>query len=566
MRALTIAAMALVFAYVLSSGWLLALGVAVALWPTSRRTVYVCAAITVAFCLIAPWPGELFASLTLLPFEALAAIYFVALTAMSIRATLIDADAARRIEQARFLTGGRWRTGLGLAAFVFAFLALFRPFPVVGHLALAGSMLVVRHRISHPRNVLAFKWALANGTLALATCALSLAIVEGGARAFISPVLHPNTAYMYDRESIFRFRPNFDGAQRFQLTATESRSVPFHLSSLGLHDVEHGAKKPGEYRIGLLGDSFTMGLTSKLDDTISRQLEGMLADCRPGGSVSVVNLGAAATGPWQQLGLLEERGFDLQPDVIVHQLFLANDVEDTLERTGDHLESFHEAKYEATMRWRTYDRPQFFVDYWLLNHSAAYIAFREAYGAERVHDFWAESVRLFPVYHAEQPPESAPRPAIMEVDLAQWYPKLDAAWARMLDDISATAAECERRGIEYVVYPIPYWHEVMDDTWTRLTENRRDGIVYERGKGRRLLAEELDRRHIAHFSVYQSMHDYPDAAKLFYLHDGHTTPLGNRVIAGAIRDYLVEHGYMRAEAADAAETADQASSRRTAVP
>jgi hypothetical protein len=59
------------------------------------------------------------------------------------------------------------------------------------------------------------------------------------------------------------------------------------MSSIGFRDREYGEKEPGEYRILMLGDSFTVGHAVTNDsDTIPKLLEPILA--QNGSSILII--------------------------------------------------------------------------------------------------------------------------------------------------------------------------------------------------------------------------------------------------------------------------------------
>ncbi len=74
-----------------------------------------------------------------------------------------------------------------------------------------------------------------------------------------------------------------------------------HISSSGLRDVEHSAKKPdGVIRIALLGDSTTEGLQVPLQDTYARVLENQLnRDGKP--KFEVINFACSSYATGQEL-------------------------------------------------------------------------------------------------------------------------------------------------------------------------------------------------------------------------------------------------------------------------
>jgi len=89
------------------------------------------------------------------------------------------------------------------------------------------------------------------------------------------------------------------------------------VNALGLRGPELEARQPGETRILFLGDSLTYGQGVADDETVPVALERALREREPGRAWSVVNAGNRAYGTAQELGLLDELGAEIQPDVVL---------------------------------------------------------------------------------------------------------------------------------------------------------------------------------------------------------------------------------------------------------
>ena len=96
-----------------------------------------------------------------------------------------------------------------------------------------------------------------------------------------------------------------------------------HINSLGLRGPEcELVKRPGTTRVAVLGDSFTLGIGVRDEDTLPAQL-GRALD-RP--DVEVLNFGVSATQTVEQVRYLEGYVLGFEPDVVVLVYFL-NDAE-----------------------------------------------------------------------------------------------------------------------------------------------------------------------------------------------------------------------------------------------
>lgn len=107
------------------------------------------------------------------------------------------------------------------------------------------------------------------------------------------------------------------------------RTIEIHTNSLGFRGPEVPPKKKNELRILALGDSITLGDYADQDKTYPAQLEKFLSEkLSPGRPVTVVNSGVGSIGIDTELSLLVERGFLVEPNVILLGLYL-NDARDS---------------------------------------------------------------------------------------------------------------------------------------------------------------------------------------------------------------------------------------------
>ncbi len=116
-----------------------------------------------------------------------------------------------------------------------------------------------------------------------------------------------------DRQRLYRVKP------------WPNRSI----NSWGYRDREFGAKRPGTYRIVVIGDSFPMGLAVEPTETFPKQLEQQL-----GKGYEVFNLGITGYGPDQEYVVIQEDVLRLHPDLVIWSIFAGNDFGDVV---NDHL-------------------------------------------------------------------------------------------------------------------------------------------------------------------------------------------------------------------------------------
>ena len=429
------------------------------------------------------------------------------------------------------------RTALVALTLISSLLILFRSIPL--WLSLGGAIvgfslsLIVREadgtKKSRQRGKTFFLFAI--------SCVMSLSVLEIGARKFISSGGTDNPLFEPNPEYLFRLKPNAEARRRIVLNFGKKRWVDFKISSQGLRDREYGPKEPGEFRIALLGDSFTMGTAVDMDETLSRLLEKNLKANPQFANVTVINLGTGGTGPWQQAGILRDRGFPLQPDLVIQQLFLGNDLGDTLAHYGKTPRAYTPAWHDRVRQFQHMRYVQYRVDRWLEIHSRGYYALREAVGLANFQRYVLDNLRFLPVPEEPELPPSLTRPAHLEQDLAKSYPDLDFAWDQLLMDLHKIAEDCAARHIGYAVFCIPTHEEISPKQWAATTTTVRDASRYARGKGLRDLYSRLRAESFQTFSVADALYSQPDPDSLYYRADGHLTPAGNAIVAKRIGEF-----------------------------
>lgn len=121
--------------------------------------------------------------------------------------------------------------------------------------------------------------------------------------------------YQPDPPRRYRIAPGFRG--------TITNQVEFHTdvatNSFGLRGPEIGPKHG--LRILALGDSFTFGVGAGQDETWPARLAAILG-------AEVLNAGAPGFGVPDAVAWYERYGVELDPDVVVLAVFLANDLQD----------------------------------------------------------------------------------------------------------------------------------------------------------------------------------------------------------------------------------------------
>ncbi|MBF0594281.1 MAG: SGNH/GDSL hydrolase family protein [Candidatus Omnitrophica bacterium] len=112
----------------------------------------------------------------------------------------------------------------------------------------------------------------------------------------------------------YGYRPGY----KVSYTAQSSANKGFEINRDGFRDIEYPVKKPGNtYRIVILGDSTTAGNgIPLLSDIYAKQLEIMLNQQKDR-HYEVLNMGVGGYQTVQEVELLENRGLNYDPDLVV---------------------------------------------------------------------------------------------------------------------------------------------------------------------------------------------------------------------------------------------------------
>ena len=124
-------------------------------------------------------------------------------------------------------------------------------------------------------------------------------------------------------------------------------SYRYSINSAGARDREFAlAKAPGEYRIIILGDSYTEGVGTAQDSTYPRFLEKDLMEYYRNRKISVYNCGASGSDPFYEYILFRDKLLQYSPDLVIIGIN-SSDIQDVNVRDG--IERF---KADGTVQYR----------------------------------------------------------------------------------------------------------------------------------------------------------------------------------------------------------------------
>jgi len=163
--------------------------------------------------------------------------------------------------------------------------------------------------------------AVQNIVLCLVSFVIAFAGVEGALRLWGSDVLAMGNQYVF-----YKFDPllGWDNLPNSGGRFSRSEfSYPVQINSLGMRDTEVKPKQPGEFRVAVLGDSFTWGVGVSYGERFTEVVEAR----DPG--INALNFGVSGFSPIQYLQQLDNV-FALKPDYVVVTFCLGNDLTDNV--------------------------------------------------------------------------------------------------------------------------------------------------------------------------------------------------------------------------------------------
>jgi len=382
----------------------------------------------------------------------------------------------------------------------------------------------------------------ASMTLFILSAAGALALAEGLVR--LSGVVPPPALEYYQPHpsAIFAHTPGLDAEAR--VVPVEGSETTFHVrtSPSGLRGEDPPMPKPeGEFRVLLLGDSYTFGWGVEEEETIGARLQSLLKEQRDSlaseGSIRILNGGVGGTAPWQALRYLEDSWQQFDIDCVILQTFVSNDVSDTLLRDNRAPRAYAPEWVEQVNSYRYHDDWRIRINRALARHSRLY-----ALVEERVTGRWTflraanhlrfvEPLRLVP----DTPPE--PYAGIYEVDRVDSDPTLDAGFEALAQSIRDIHVFCRERDWHFVVYNIPWPADPA--RFTPLGDNL-TGYEFEMDRGSRRMEALFEQGGYDWVPMIDAFRAHPDPAALMFPHDGHLTPAGCRFVAETFVAWLLE--------------------------
>jgi len=437
-----------------------------------------------------------------------------------------------------------------IAAIALPVFTLFRGFPWPAYLLLAAGYCALFRYLQPfaPVLVKSRRTAAANAVLVFAATIFGFALLELGARYFIKlPPPQPSLQNMMvaDDHALWAPRPNFDMEMSYLTPSGERVPFTLHHSSQGLRGDEVPPKQPGEFRVLMLGDSFTYGWNVSQGEDVPSQLQEILRAAHPNEAITVINMGVPAYAPWQALELLKARGLAFAPDLVILQLFPANDITESLTKFGRTLPAFGQWETHKMFTWWQQQDRAYRLERWLRTHSAAYNVLRESGFGGRGIPGIVYRFRLTRGTGAINVDTGAARTYWLEALRTQWYPELTESWTECQKDVIAIAETCRTNNIEFLAYAIPLnifsdaqWQSAFDESSRKAGEH----IEYEAYRDTKLMEEFFAANKLPWMPLLEPLQATVKPDAYFIPGDGHLNSEGCRFVARLLAEQLAAQG------------------------
>lgn len=311
-------------------------------------------------------------------------------------------------------------------------------------------------------------------------------------------------------------------------------NVTMKTNSLGLRAKNISEKKDNSvYRIVMLGDSFTMGEGVNYEDTFSNLIETYLNKSSKR-KYDVIDCGVESYSPvLEYLQLKEDIGI-LKPDMVIMNFDMSDVLNEYLYRKEgtfgkdsepmavNGFQDFNKARRGAVKRIENWVYRNLFITSALSGLLRKHM--EKPLDIKNV-DLEAAVVRSnrMLLLHTLKEPE---------------FEEFGAIMSEIEDSILRTKKLCDEHGSKFILSAYPWGHQVNDREWI---PGKYDYISKSSEISDRTV-KELERfciqNNIPFFNAFPYFRNYKGEELLYYHHDMHWTPAGNKLMARFIYEAL----------------------------
>lgn len=295
-------------------------------------------------------------------------------------------------------------------------------------------------------------------------------------------------------------------------------------------------KKADTFRILAIGDSFTLGVVPYENNFISIIKRRIREEIN---SIEVYNLGIPATTMRDYLSLFVDEGLELNPDMIIVNIFIGNDIHDSIAKKESSL---------YTLRLFQYLRAIY-----LYNENEA--IWTKRIGADTNAYAYDDNVKTMSdsVYYKLQKDLF-----IIYFDHKHALGRLKHNYASMFRDLNTLNEICKSKNIKLLVALLPSEVQVDRDL-KKVLENEFINELPKSGEFQsieaftktinyslpnKLVKEELNKLNIKHLDMLEQFQEKSKSTRLYKPNDSHWNIAGNELAANLLYDFLLSEKYI----------------------
>lgn len=304
--------------------------------------------------------------------------------------------------------------------------------------------------------------------------------------------------------------------------------VYYKINKFGLRDKEIEPKKPGVFRILVLGDSVVEGWGVELKDSWVKQLEKNLNENFGEGKFEVINGGVASYSPLLYYLFLKGKGLKLQPDLVIMMMDMGDPSDDYAYTKLASLTSSGEPMACPGGYYREKGAKKFFsrTSFFLRRYSHLYLLL---------------DYLLFVASDSEGKTAGGLRPMLFDIKKAKSW---DEAWRLSQKYILLTKSLLAKEKIPLVFSVAPPAFLVGESEWQKGREIfgfNLKGIDFDKYfRQFRAFSQNNKVFYIELLTHLRNFSEHP----LYYSYDIHPNPRGHKVIADCIFEELIKGGFL----------------------
>lgn len=351
--------------------------------------------------------------------------------------------------------------------------------------------------------------------------AIAIVSIEAALHIWTPPVLD----FKHVRQADPLFHHSLKASSSYR-DITPEFDVEYRINAMGLRDSEYVPTGGKEFRIVMLGDSFTEGGIVPVESCFVKLLERSL-NTRSGGSLRYVvfNFGVASYSPILEYLVLKEKALALKPDLVVLN-FDMTDIQDDFmygedadfDSTGAPLVARPTSYTAGQVRWFPRGKIQTFL------REKSYLVSLILKFARRL-----------------KPNQQIRSGDILAGTYSHTVDTVDGPWRQYFDRsesyIKFARELCKARGIPFVLTVYPRGHQVSSIEWAEGRKQFGLEATVVNSAIFSSLATFAKKESIPYLDMTQAFRRRSDG-HLYYQYDQHWTTEGHRVAADTLLQFL----------------------------